>query len=136
MFTFSLVTGVRNGWLTDPKYAAAARKGWIALGNKANGQGQLSQVCPGTGAAPDGSLSRRAILHLDHLRLERHARPGTAPLGRQRAPAPGLPGRPLVTELTAPAAKSASRVAPETLFSLRRTVAEGGPQDLRCYWAG
>lgn len=57
MITFALINGVRNGWLTDPKYAAAARKGWIALGNKTNAMGQLDKVCPGTGQAPAGSLS-------------------------------------------------------------------------------
>jgi hypothetical protein len=57
MITFALVNGVRNGWLTDPKYSAAARKGWLAIGNKTNSMGQLDKVCPGTGQAPAGSLS-------------------------------------------------------------------------------
>lgn len=57
MFTYALVNGVRNGWLTDPKYAAAARKGWLAVANKTNGAGKLDRVCPGTGAAPAGSLT-------------------------------------------------------------------------------
>jgi unsaturated rhamnogalacturonyl hydrolase len=52
MFTYALVTGIKNGWLTDAKYITAARNGWIALGNKTS-NGQLSQVCPGTGQASD-----------------------------------------------------------------------------------
>jgi unsaturated rhamnogalacturonyl hydrolase len=57
MFTYALVTGLKNGWLTDSKYATVARNGWIALGNKTNGSGQLDKVCPGTGQAAAGSLS-------------------------------------------------------------------------------
>ena len=57
MFTYALVTGVRNGWLTDPKYAAAAKRGWLALVAKTATNGKLSQVCPGTGQAPAGTLA-------------------------------------------------------------------------------
>jgi unsaturated rhamnogalacturonyl hydrolase len=65
MFTFALVTGVRNGWLTDPKYAAAAKRGWVLLGNHANGQGQLDKVCPGTGQADAGTLQSQQQFYLD-----------------------------------------------------------------------
>jgi rhamnogalacturonyl hydrolase YesR len=57
MFTYALANGVKNGWLTDSKYSAAARKGWLAVANKTSSSGKLSNVCPGTGAAPSGSLS-------------------------------------------------------------------------------
>jgi len=57
MFTFSLTTAAKNGWLTDPKYSAAARKGWLALAAKTDSTGKLDQVCPGTGAAPSGDLA-------------------------------------------------------------------------------
>ncbi len=30
MFTFALITGVKNGWLDAATYGPAARKGWIA----------------------------------------------------------------------------------------------------------
>jgi len=56
MFTYALTVGVKNGWLTDPKYAAAARKGWLALAAKTNSAGKLDKICPGTGAAPAGTL--------------------------------------------------------------------------------
>jgi hypothetical protein len=49
------VVRVKNGWLTDPKYAAAARRGWLAIGNKTTSAGKLKQVCPGTPAAPSSS---------------------------------------------------------------------------------
>ena len=57
MFTFALTTAVKNGWLTDPKYSAAARKGWLAVANKTNSAGKLDKICPGTGAAPAGTLA-------------------------------------------------------------------------------
>jgi hypothetical protein len=51
MFTYALVTGLKNGWISGTQYVTAAKNGWTALGNKTNGSGQLSQVCPGTGQA-------------------------------------------------------------------------------------
>ena len=43
-FAFALATGVRNGWLTEPRYAAAARKAWLALANKTNAAGKIDAV--------------------------------------------------------------------------------------------
>ena len=31
MFTFAMITGVKNGWLDKKTYAKAARKGWLGL---------------------------------------------------------------------------------------------------------
>jgi rhamnogalacturonyl hydrolase YesR len=63
MFTYALVNAVKNGWLTDPKYSAAARKGWLAIANKTNGAGKLDRVCPGTGAAPAGTLASQQAFY-------------------------------------------------------------------------
>ena len=63
MFTYALVNGVKNGWLTDPKYAVAARRGWLALANKTNTAGKLDRVCPGTGAAPAGTLASQQAFY-------------------------------------------------------------------------
>jgi rhamnogalacturonyl hydrolase YesR len=79
MFTFALIDGVRNGWLTDPKYAAAARKGWIAVGNKTNSTGQLSQVCPGTGQADAGSLDQQQQFY-ENITFGSNDMHGQAPL--------------------------------------------------------
>jgi rhamnogalacturonyl hydrolase YesR len=57
MFTYALLNGVKNGWLTDPKYSAAARRGWLAVANKTGTNGKLASVCPGTGAAMAGTLA-------------------------------------------------------------------------------
>jgi unsaturated rhamnogalacturonyl hydrolase len=51
MFTYALVTGLKNGWLSGDKYVTAAKNGWTALGSKTDSTGILSQVCPGTGQA-------------------------------------------------------------------------------------
>ena len=65
MFTYALATGARNGWLTDPKYAAAARKGWLGLAAKTDASGKLDKVCPGTGAAPAGSLQSQQQFYIN-----------------------------------------------------------------------
>jgi rhamnogalacturonyl hydrolase YesR len=51
MFTYALVTGLKNGWLSGAQYVTAAKNGWNALGVKTDSTGQLSKVCPGTGQA-------------------------------------------------------------------------------------
>jgi unsaturated rhamnogalacturonyl hydrolase len=79
MFTYALVNGVRNGWLTDPKYAAAAKKGWVALGNKTDTSGKLDKVCPGTGAAPAGTLSSQQQFYAT-IALGKDDMHGQAPL--------------------------------------------------------
>jgi len=66
MFTTALATGAKNGWLTDPKYAAAARKGWQCLANKTNTAGKLDRTCPGTGAAKTGdALAAQQKFYVD-----------------------------------------------------------------------
>jgi rhamnogalacturonyl hydrolase YesR len=79
MFTYALVTGVKNGWLTDAKYATAARNGWIGLGNKTNGSGQLDRVCPGTGAASSGTISSQQQFYTS-ITLGSNDMHGQAPL--------------------------------------------------------
>jgi rhamnogalacturonyl hydrolase YesR len=48
MFTFAMVTGVKQGWLDAEVYGPVARKGWIALAGFVHGDGQVCQVCLGT----------------------------------------------------------------------------------------
>jgi rhamnogalacturonyl hydrolase YesR len=79
MFTFALTTALKNGWLTDAKYATAARKGWIAIANKTNAQGRLDRVCPGTGAAAAGSLSAQQQFYTN-IALGSNDLHGQAPL--------------------------------------------------------
>ena len=51
MFTFAIVTGVKNGWLPAATYGPAARKAWLALIGYINTNGDVREVCAGTGEA-------------------------------------------------------------------------------------
>ncbi|MGA9060081.1 MAG: glycoside hydrolase family 88 protein [Terracidiphilus sp.] len=49
MFTFALITGVRNGWLDASAYGPAARKAWIAVTGFIDQNNDMTSVCEGTG---------------------------------------------------------------------------------------
>lgn len=49
MFTFAMVTGVKNGWLDAKTYGPAARKAWIAVAGYIDQNNDLTNVCEGTG---------------------------------------------------------------------------------------
>ena len=53
MFTFALVTGVKEGWLDRKTYGPAARKAWLALVRYINADGDISEVCEGTNKKND-----------------------------------------------------------------------------------
>ena len=53
MFTFAMITGVKNGWLDKETYGRAARKGWLGLQKYLDANGDLSNVCEGTGKKND-----------------------------------------------------------------------------------
>jgi rhamnogalacturonyl hydrolase YesR len=63
MFTFALVTGVRNGWLDDAIYAPVARKAWIAISGYIDQHGDVTNVCEGTNKKNDLAyyLARRRL---------------------------------------------------------------------------
>ncbi len=48
MFTFALITGVKNGWLDAATYGPAARKGWIAVTGFIDQNDNVTNVCAGT----------------------------------------------------------------------------------------
>ncbi|MDB6016963.1 MAG: glycosyl hydrolase family 88 [Pedosphaera sp.] len=48
MFTFAMITGVKNGWLKQKAYAPAARKGWLGMIKYLNADGDTCEVCEGT----------------------------------------------------------------------------------------
>ena len=50
MFTYALISGVKNGWLEEKKYGTAARKGWLGLMDYLNSNYDIRNVCEGTGA--------------------------------------------------------------------------------------
>ena len=49
MFTFAMIAGVKNGWLDKKAYAPAARKGWLGLISYIEPNGDIRDVCEGTG---------------------------------------------------------------------------------------
>ncbi len=49
MFTFAMITGVKNGWLDAKTYGPAARRGWIAVAGYIDQNSDLTSVCEGTG---------------------------------------------------------------------------------------
>jgi unsaturated rhamnogalacturonyl hydrolase len=53
MFTFALITGVKNGWLDPATYGPAARKGWLTLVGYIDQNAEVTSVCEGTGKKND-----------------------------------------------------------------------------------
>ena len=53
MFTYAMIVGVKNGWLDEKIYGAAARKGWLALLTYLNDDDNIKDVCEGTNAKND-----------------------------------------------------------------------------------
>jgi unsaturated rhamnogalacturonyl hydrolase len=53
MFTFAMITGVKNGWLDRKTYASAARKAWLGLITYLQPNGDLRNVCQGTAKKND-----------------------------------------------------------------------------------
>ena len=52
MFTFAMVTGVKNGWLDASAYGPAARNAWLGLVAKLDKDNNLLDVCGGTNKWP------------------------------------------------------------------------------------
>lgn len=50
MFTYAMITGVKNGWLDKKVYGTAARKAWLSLLTYLNEDYDIRNVCEGTGA--------------------------------------------------------------------------------------
>ena len=51
MFTFAMVTGVKNGWLPEKAYGPAARKAWLGLVKHIDSDANVTDVCVGTNKA-------------------------------------------------------------------------------------
>lgn len=49
MFTFAMITGVKQGWLDTKVYGSAARKGWLGLIRFVDENADVREVCEGTG---------------------------------------------------------------------------------------
>jgi rhamnogalacturonyl hydrolase YesR len=55
MFTFALITGVKNGWLDADIYGPAARKAWLAVVGYIDQNADVTSVCEGTNKLNDVS---------------------------------------------------------------------------------
>lgn len=53
MFTYALITGVKQNWLNAKEYAPVARKAWMALVPYIDEKGAVSEVCVGTNKKND-----------------------------------------------------------------------------------
>jgi rhamnogalacturonyl hydrolase YesR len=53
MFTFAMITGVKNGWLDGATYGPAARRAWIAVSGYVDQNADITSVCEGTGKLND-----------------------------------------------------------------------------------
>lgn len=64
MFTFAMITGVKEGWLDPKTYGPAARKAWLALVSYINPNGDIREVCQGTNKKNDRQyyLDRQRIV--------------------------------------------------------------------------
>ena len=51
MFSFAMVTGVKDGWLPSKTYGPAARKAWLGLVKHIDGEANVQDVCVGTNKA-------------------------------------------------------------------------------------
>ncbi|WP_319481845.1 glycoside hydrolase family 88 protein [uncultured Draconibacterium sp.] len=53
MFTYAFIMGVKHGWLDVEEYRPAARKAWLAMVTYIDEQGNVTEVCIGTGKKND-----------------------------------------------------------------------------------
>ncbi len=53
MFAFSMITGVKNGWLDAASYGPAAQKAWLALVGYIDDNADIHDVCEGTNKKND-----------------------------------------------------------------------------------
>lgn len=53
MFTYAMISGVKNGWLDNKTYGTAARKAWLSLITYLDSNNDIQNVCEGTGEKND-----------------------------------------------------------------------------------
>jgi rhamnogalacturonyl hydrolase YesR len=71
MFTFAMVTGVKNGWLPAKTYGPAARKAWLGLVQHIDADANVRDVCVGTNKANaevGSNLETQLKYYLDRTR--------------------------------------------------------------------
>lgn len=58
MFTYGLLTGVKEGWLNATEYAPVVRKAWLAMVPYIDERDNVTEVCVGTGKKNDKEYYR------------------------------------------------------------------------------
>lgn len=53
MFAYALAVGIENGWLNEGEYGPAVVKAWKGLCNYLDAEGNIGEVCVGTGQSND-----------------------------------------------------------------------------------
>jgi rhamnogalacturonyl hydrolase YesR len=53
MFTFAMITGVKNGWLDERTYGHVARNGWLGMITYIDKNADVREVCEGTNKKND-----------------------------------------------------------------------------------
>lgn len=49
MFTYAMIQGIKNGWLDKDEFGPVVRRAWLALCNYIDANGDVTEVCIGTG---------------------------------------------------------------------------------------
>lgn len=64
MFTYAMITGVKEGWLDTATYAPIARKAWLQLLTYINANDDITEVCQGTnvGTTKPYYLNRKRVV--------------------------------------------------------------------------
>jgi len=67
MITYSMLRGIREGWLDRPTFEPIIRKAWLAISSRIGDDGSLTGVCEGTGKQPNlqAYFDRKAINGFD-----------------------------------------------------------------------
>jgi unsaturated rhamnogalacturonyl hydrolase len=79
MFTYALVTGLKNGWIAGERYVEAAVDGWTCIANKTDRTGLLTNVCEGTGEPTATDLAGQQEFYFER-RTPPNDRHGQGPL--------------------------------------------------------
>lgn len=53
MFTYAFIIGVKHGWLDRNKFSEPVRRAWISLVSYLNDEGDLTEICVGTGKSTE-----------------------------------------------------------------------------------
>jgi rhamnogalacturonyl hydrolase YesR len=68
MFTFAMITGVKNGWLDAATYGPAARRAWIAVTGMIDQNNDVTGICEGTNKSTSQDPQKSLDYYLNRKR--------------------------------------------------------------------